>query len=109
MSISIGDMTGLSSPEQLFSWLLDQSDPEHGLESIKHRRQVVQAWNIALGSRILEIGSGQGDFTVVLADAVGPTGHVTAIDPSPVDWGEPYINTVYSSADPHVLRNAYNQ
>jgi Methyltransferase domain len=37
----------------------------------------------------LEIGCGQGDCTEVLAEAVGPTGHVDAIDPAPLDYGSP--------------------
>lgn len=35
------------------------------------------------GERVLDLGAGQGASTEVLADAVGPGGHVTAIDVSP--------------------------
>jgi len=38
---------------------------------------------------VLEIGCGQGDSTVVLADAVGETGHVDAYDPASPDYGRP--------------------
>jgi len=35
----------------------------------------------------MEIGCGQGDCTAVLATVVGETGHVTALDPAPPDYG----------------------
>ncbi|KAJ5940554.1 hypothetical protein N7516_000722 [Penicillium verrucosum] len=41
------------------------------------------------GSKILEIGCGQGDFTLVAAYMVGDQGHVTGIDPAPLDYGAP--------------------
>lgn len=40
--------------------------------------------------KVLEIGCGQGDTTVVLADVVGESGHVTAIDIAPGDYGAPF-------------------
>ncbi|KAK3330685.1 hypothetical protein B0H66DRAFT_72058 [Apodospora peruviana] len=42
------------------------------------------------GSRILEIGCGQGTCTQVLAEAVGPSGHIDAVDPAPLDYGAPF-------------------
>jgi len=60
----------------------------HGLESqMEHRVQLVSFWGIEPGSRVLEIGCGQGDTTVVLADAVGENGHVDAVDPGAPDYG----------------------
>ena len=35
------------------------------------------------GDRALEVGAGRGAATFPLVDAVGPTGHVTAVDLSP--------------------------
>lgn len=43
---------------------------------MSHRIKIVEFWGIAPGSRILELGCGQGDTTVALAHAVGPTGHI---------------------------------
>ena len=43
-----------------------------------------------MGLKVLEIGCGQGDTTVVLADTVGESGHVTAIDIAPPDYGAPF-------------------
>ncbi|CAE6372699.1 unnamed protein product [Rhizoctonia solani] len=54
-----------------------------------HRVNLAQAWDIAEGSRVLELGCGQGDCTVVLASAVGDSGRVTGIDPAPLDYGAP--------------------
>lgn len=42
----------------------------------EHRVNIVRAWNIPPGSRVLEIGPGQGDCTIVLAAAVGEQGYV---------------------------------
>jgi len=52
-----------------------------------HRLDLVSFWDISPGSRVLEIGCGQGDCTVVLADAVGESGHVDAVDPGAPDYG----------------------
>lgn len=82
----------LTSPQELLSYLLDQSNPDHDLASLKHRQDIVSAWKIPTGSSILEIGCGQGDFTVVLADAVGPDGRVVAIDSCPLDWGRKLLS-----------------
>ena len=46
---------------------------------LKHRLELVSAFQLNKGMRVLEIGCGQGDTTVVLADAVGPTGQVVAL------------------------------
>ena len=45
-----------------------------------HRITIADAWQIQPGENILEIGCGQGDLSAVLADQVGPSGHVTGID-----------------------------
>ena len=54
-----------------------------------HRTNLVNTWSISPNSKILEIGCGQGDCTDVLARTVGPTGHIDAIDPAPLDYGSP--------------------
>lgn len=54
-----------------------------------HRWRLVEAWSIPVGSRILEIGCGQGDMTAVLAEHVGPNGSVVAIDLAKPDYGSP--------------------
>jgi hypothetical protein len=60
-----------------------------GIEAqLQHRIDLVQYWDIKPGSRVLEIGCGQGDTTLVLADAVGEEGHVDAIDPGAPDYGK---------------------
>ncbi|MCM3357357.1 methyltransferase domain-containing protein [Psychrobacillus sp. MER TA 171] len=56
---------------------------------LQHRLGLVQAFNIEKGMRVLEIGCGQGDTTVALADAVGETGFVMAIDIAGRDYGKP--------------------
>ncbi|MFC4353877.1 SAM-dependent methyltransferase [Chryseomicrobium palamuruense] len=56
---------------------------------LEHRFRLAQAFEVEEGMRILEIGCGQGDMTVVLADRVGESGHVTAIDIASGDYGSP--------------------
>ena len=57
----------------------------------EHRVNIVKSWNILPGSRILEVGPGQGDCTIVLATAVGESGHVDAVDPAPLNYGTPFL------------------
>ena len=54
-----------------------------------HRRRLVESWSVRPGTRLLEIGCGQGDMTEILAEAVGPTGHITAVDIASRDYGTP--------------------
>jgi ubiquinone/menaquinone biosynthesis C-methylase UbiE len=54
---------------------------------LQHRLDILQKWVLMPGSKVLEIGCGQGDCTLVLADLVGEHGHITAIDPAPLDYG----------------------
>ncbi|KAK0486810.1 S-adenosyl-L-methionine-dependent methyltransferase [Armillaria luteobubalina] len=60
------------------------------LQSTEHRFAILSKWDITKGSKVLELGCGQGDCTAVLAELVGPNGHVIAVDPGPVDYGSPY-------------------
>lgn len=60
------------------------------LGQAEHRIRLLSQWDITPGARILEIGCGQGDCTVALAVAAGSNGHVTAIDPAPLDYGSPF-------------------
>jgi len=53
-----------------------------------HRANILQNSSIQDGSRILEIGCGQGDCTSVLA-FLYPNAVITAIDPGPSDYGTP--------------------
>lgn len=80
------------SPQELATFLVYDFDHEHNIAAIQHRQQVTKAWGIPPGSSILEIGCGQGDFTVVLADAVGAAGRVVAVDPAPPDWGSSAVD-----------------
>ena len=54
-----------------------------------HRKNLIDIWSIPVGSKILELGCGQGDCTAELARTVGKEGHVDAIDPASPDYGSP--------------------
>lgn len=69
---------------------LSLHDPSHfsvQYSQTLHRLELLQLWNIHPGSKVLEIGCGQGDCTTVLAHAVGEQGRVVAIDPAELDYG----------------------
>jgi SAM-dependent methyltransferase len=55
----------------------------------EHRLKLAEFWGIKEGSRVLEIGCGQGDTTAVLAYLVGETGFVHGIDIASPDYGAP--------------------
>lgn len=67
---------------------LFKEDPIQQVQ-LQHRLNLVDAFEIKEGMRVLEIGCGQGDTTVAIADAVGDTGHVVAIDIASPDYGAP--------------------
>ena len=59
-----------------------------------HRLALLQHWNIIPGSKVLELGCGQGDCTTVLASAVGKEGSVVAVDPAELDYGTFPVSTL---------------
>ena len=56
---------------------------------LQHRLDLVKEFGIKRGMNILEIGCGQGDTTVALADAVGEDGKVIGIDIASRNYGSP--------------------
>ncbi|MCC6791483.1 MAG: class I SAM-dependent methyltransferase [Thermomicrobiales bacterium] len=64
------------------------SGPEQRAQT-RYRMALAKQWRIPPGARVLEIACGQGDMTAVLANAVGPDGHVTAIDIAEPSYGAP--------------------
>lgn len=54
-----------------------------------HRHRLLESWPVQPGSKILEIGCGQGDMTEVLATAVGLEGRITAVDIASDSYGAP--------------------
>ena len=81
----------MSTPHEAISIArLSLYDPAHfniQHSQTLHRLVLLQHWNIPTGSKILELGCGQGDCTTVLADAVGEQGRVVAVDPAELDYG----------------------
>ena len=54
-----------------------------------HRLKLIQFWGIKEGSRVLEIGCGQGDTTAALAYVVGEKGFIHGVDIASSDYGGP--------------------
>jgi SAM-dependent methyltransferase len=63
----------------------------------EHRMKLAEFWGIKEGSKVLEIGCGQGDTTAVLAYLVGDEGFIQGIDIATPEYGSPI--TVGDSID----------
>lgn len=89
---SVLDHTIASSDADLIaSYSIQAPDhPEVERSQALHRIELANIWGIAPSSRVLELGCGQGNATTVLAHAVGPLGHVDAVDPGAMDYGAPF-------------------
>lgn len=70
--------------------LHDPNNFDIQLSQTLHRLTLLQQWNIPVGSKVLELGCGQGDCTTALASAVGDHGHVVAVDPAELDYGKSF-------------------
>lgn len=80
----------MATAEDLVSWMaLGAEHHDIQLVQTRFKLRLAEAWRIPPGARVLEIGCGQGDMTAILADAVGPRGHVTAIDIANPTYGAP--------------------
>lgn len=55
----------------------------------EHRMELAEFWGIKEGSKVLEIGCGQGDTTAVLAYLVGDEGFVHGMDIASPEYGSP--------------------
>ena len=75
------------SPAELAA-LMATSGPAQ-LVHTAFRCSLVDGWPVTAGSSVVEIACGQGDTTAVLADRVGSTGRVVAVDPAPAGYGAP--------------------
>lgn len=76
------------------NYIVDCMKTDNGSKDIQsiqteHRVKLVQFWDIKEGSKVLEIGCGQGDTTAVLAYFVGDKGFVHGIDIAPPTYGSP--------------------
>lgn len=61
---------------------------------------IIKNLNIPLGSKVADFGSGSGYFTLLLAEAVGPDGLVSAVDVL-----QDKLNTIKSAAQARGLLN----
>lgn len=81
----------LSEAPKIASYSIqDENHPQIELAPACHRINIINFFDIEPGSRVLEIGCGQGNCTTVLAAAVGKGGHIDAVDPASLDYGRPF-------------------
>ena len=73
--------------EDIYKYL--EYDGEEKILQLNHRMSLIESWAPRLEDHIVEIGCGQGETTVVLAAAVGPSGRVLAVDNSAEGYGRP--------------------
>ena len=80
----------MAEVEEIVGWMaLGSECRDIQLVQTRFKRRLAETWRIPAGARILEIGCGQGDMTAILADLVGPDGHVTAVDLADPTYGAP--------------------
>ena len=87
-------------------YVLGTHDEELERLGVQHRAWrpvVLDCWEkagVIDGSRVLDVGAGPGYATVDLAEIVGPTGHVVAIERS-----SNFVNAIKSAIRTHALAN----
>lgn len=72
------------------------------VDQTRFRLALANFWGVPLGSKVLEVGCGQGDMTAVLAHLVGSSGLVVATDRADPSYGAPV--TLGDSAS-HLLQS----
>jgi protein-L-isoaspartate(D-aspartate) O-methyltransferase len=55
----------------------------------------INALDIRMGQRVVHVGSGTGYYTAILAECVGPTGHVLGIEVDPTLAKQARTNLAY--------------
>lgn len=92
----------MATAEELGSLMAaNKFSPGVQLRQMQFRKRLVENWGISAGMRVLEIGCGQGDTTAALADAVGESGHVCAVDLAGPLYGSP---VTLGDSTQHLLR-----
>ena len=73
-SATLRPKTSTSTAALALNFIEDRPDPTSSSASLvsqlAHRQELISYWDVQPGSKVLEIGCGQGDTTVALADAV---------------------------------------
>jgi SAM-dependent methyltransferase len=65
------------------------TDIELFMAERSHRKKLIDFWRIGEGVSVLEIGCGQGETTLALAETVGNSGFVHSIDCADENYGSP--------------------
>jgi len=78
-------MTPDSDPRHLYENVLVALDPDRNINNGEPRLWAVlfDLLGIAVGTSVAHVGSGTGYYSAILAELVGPSGRVTAIEVIP--------------------------
>src|SRR3712207_894119 len=80
---SVRRLTFVTSILASLACTLGAQSPAPPRETWQRPDDIIAALELASGSRVADIGAGDGFFTVRLARAVGPSGRVVAVDVQP--------------------------
>ncbi len=69
-------LVGITTCTDIKRWAYEGFDRDEW----QHPEEVIKALKIQAGDQVADLGAGSGYFTFRLADAVGPTGNVYAVD-----------------------------
>ena len=78
----INETTADADPRHLYADILVAIDPARYLNNGQPSALArwIDALDLCTGDRVLHVGCGVGYYTAILAEVVGPLGHITAID-----------------------------
>jgi SAM-dependent methyltransferase len=81
-------VSGSDSPRSRDDWARraaawERTSKESGTSSTGYNDALIEGAGVAPGQRVLDLAAGMGDPTIAIAQRVGATGHVVALDQSP--------------------------
>ncbi len=76
LCLAIIFLVGITTCTDIKRWAYEGFDRDEW----QHPEEVIKALKIQAGDQVADLGAGSGYFTFRLADAVGPTGNVYAVD-----------------------------
>ncbi|KAK3935491.1 hypothetical protein QBC46DRAFT_397392 [Diplogelasinospora grovesii] len=95
-TMAVSDGTQQQEQQQKINTLLscclhdEKMDDRVYIPRYRHRLTIANAWSLKPGSRVLDIGCGQGESCLTLAMELGPEAHITGVDTADLEYGTPF-------------------